>query len=126
MQESVNVPVDAGITTGTGETEAMELVQLLQIHPGRCHVMKMKGNSMQDAHIPDGACLIVDRSIRPASGAIVAAMLDNEVTVKRWVKAGRHWVLHAENSFYKPVVITEEMDFRILGVVTHVILALCR
>src|SRR5690606_3820050 len=135
MREVINVTVPTDIKlplvpeeatpADTQEPEGIDLVQLLQIHPSHCFAMKMKGNGMQDANIPDGAWLIVDRSIRPASGAIVVAMLDNEITVKRWVKAGRHWVLHPENSFYKPLVVTEEMDFHILGVVTHVILELC-
>ncbi len=61
------------------------------------------------------ASAIVDSAIKPASGAIVAAMLDHECTVKRPVKAGRNWVLHPENPFHKPVMITEDMDFQVLG-----------
>lgn len=74
--------------------------------------------------MPDGCLAVADRFIKPVSGSIVVAMLDNECTIKRLVKAGRHWVLHPENAFYKPVMITEEMDFRVLGVVTHVIVDL--
>lgn len=102
----------------------VDLAKILQPHPDNSFMIRIKGDSMQDAAMPDGCMAIVDSSLKPASGAIVVAMLDHECTVKRLVKAGRHWVLHPENPFHKPVMITEEMDFQVLGVVTHVIVDL--
>lgn len=102
----------------------LDLGQMLQPHPGNNSVLQIKGDSMQDANMPHGSWAVADRMAKPASGSIVVAMLDNELTVKRLVKAGRNWVLHPENAFYKPVIITEEMDFRVLGVITHVIVDL--
>ena len=102
----------------------IDLARILQPHPNSCFVILVKGDSMQEASMPDGCLAIVDSTIKPASGTIVAAMLDHECTVKRLVKAGRNWVLHPENTFHKPVMITEDMDFQVLGVVTHVIVDL--
>lgn len=102
----------------------LDLGQMLQPHPGNSSMLQIKGDSMQDANMPHGSWAVVDRITKPVSGSIVVAMLDNELTVKRLVKAGRNWVLHPENAFYKPVIITEEMDFRVLGVITHVIVDL--
>ena len=101
--------------------EEIDLNKLLQPHPASTFVFRVKGNSMQDANMPDGCMAVVDRSIRPASGSIVVAVLDGEFTVKRLVKAGRNIVLHPENPMYRPLVITEEMNFQVWGVVTHVI-----
>jgi DNA polymerase V len=49
------------------------------------------------------------------------AVLNGEFTVKRLVKTARSWVLHPENPSYKPIVLTEEMDFKVWGVVTRVL-----
>lgn len=106
-----------------GEAQ-IDLAHMLQPHPNSSFIIRIKGDSMQEASMPDGSLAIVDSSLKPASGSIVAAMLDHECIVKRLVKAGRHWVLHPENAFHKPVMITDDMDFQVLGVVTYVIVDL--
>lgn len=73
-------------------------------------------------HIPDGALLIVDRSIKMVSGMTIVGVLNGEFIVRRIVKAPRFWVLHAENPSYKPIPVTEEMDFTLWGIVTVVII----
>ncbi|KAA2239725.1 peptidase [Chitinophaga agrisoli] len=105
-------------------TENIDLLKVLQPHPGSTFLIRIADSSMQDANMPIGSLAVVERTAKPVSGAIVVAMLDNEITVKRLVKAGRNWVLHPENAFHKPLLITEEMEFRVLGVVTHVIVDL--
>ncbi len=101
--------------------EQIDLSRILQPNPASSFIIRVKGDSMTDASIPDGCMAIVDRSIRPSTGDIVVAALNGEYTVKRLVKAGRSWVLHPENPFYKPIVITEDTDFQVWGVVTSVI-----
>ncbi|HVI47492.1 MAG TPA: translesion error-prone DNA polymerase V autoproteolytic subunit [Chitinophaga sp.] len=102
--------------------EEIDLSKLLHPDPGATFIVRVKGDSMADANIPDGSLAIVDRSIRPSTGDIIAGTLDGDFTVKRLVKAGRNWVLHPENPFYKPIVITEETDFQAWGVITAVIM----
>jgi len=45
-------------------------------------LMHVDGDSMRDAAILDGDLIIVDRSLRPASGDIIVASIDGEFTVK--------------------------------------------
>ena len=78
---------------------------------------------MEGANMPDGSMLVVDRSIRANSGDIIVAVLDGEFTVKRLVKAGRNWVLHPENPFYKPIIIPDDADFQVWGVVTAIVIS---
>lgn len=104
--------------------EDLDLSKILQPHPDSTFIIRIKGHSMEDANIPDGCLAVVDKSVTPYSGAIVVAVLDGEFTVKRFVRQGNVAFLQPENSFYKPIIITEEMDFRIWGVVTHVIVDL--
>lgn len=99
----------------------LDLSKILQPNPTSTYIIRIKGNSMEEANMPDGCLAVVDRSIKPVSGKIVVAVLNGDFTVKRLVKAGRNWVLHPENPFYKPMLITEEMDFQVWGVITHTI-----
>ncbi|MFX1707872.1 translesion error-prone DNA polymerase V autoproteolytic subunit [Chitinophaga sp. CC14] len=118
-----NTSVPAGFPTPAldYEEEQIDLSRILQPNPTTSFIIRVKGDSMTDASIPDGCMAVVDRSIRPSTGDIVVAALNGEYTVKRLVKAGRSWVLHPENAFYKPIVITEDADFQVWGVVTAVI-----
>ena len=76
---------------------------------------------MINASIQSGDILVVDRSIEPAHRKIVIAAVDNELTVKRlYVKNGVVKLL-PENPAYPDIVITEEIETVIWGVVTNVI-----
>lgn len=77
---------------------------------------------MTGTHIPDDALLIVDRSIKMVSGMVIVGVLNGEFIVRRIIKAPRSWVLHAENPAYKPIALTEEMDFVLWGIVTVVVI----
>ncbi|MDA7787531.1 LexA family transcriptional regulator, partial [bacterium] len=44
-----------------------------------------------------------------------------EFTVKRIHKKGDSLYLNPENENFKPIEITEEIDFKVWGVVTHII-----
>ena len=63
----------------------------------------------------------MDKSLEPVHGKIVIASINGELTVKRLHCIGKKVYLVAENEAYAPIDISEEMDFRIWGVVTRVI-----
>ncbi len=84
---------------------------------------RMEGESMINAHIPDGALLIADRSVKPESGMIVVAAVNGEYTVRRLVRTRKLLVLHADNPSYRPLPVTPEIQFRVHGVVTAIIIA---
>lgn len=73
---------------------------------------------MKDAGLYDGDILVVDRSLEPAHGDIVVAVVDGEFTVKRPYRKGGQIQLTPENSLYSPIVITQESDLVVWGVVT--------
>ena len=49
-------------------------------------LMRVEGNSMQGAAILDGDVIVVDRSLRPASGDIIVASIDGDFTIKYFRK----------------------------------------
>ncbi len=84
-------------------------------------LVRVQGNSMENAGILDGDILVVDRSLEPSDGKIVIGVIDGEFTVKRIVKKSGKFFLQPENESFKPIEITPEMDFKIWGIVTFAI-----
>jgi DNA polymerase V len=82
------------------------------------YIVRVSGNSMND-EIHSGDRLIVDRSLEPRNRDVVIAILNGEMTVKRFVVRDRRIFLVAENSHYSEVEITGECELIIWGVVKH-------
>jgi DNA polymerase V len=81
---------------------------------------------MTNAAILQGDILIVDRALKPNNNSIVVACLNGEFTVKRMRMKGKSVTLVPENAEFKPIPITDQMEFEIWGVVTYVIHNLCQ
>jgi len=99
----------------------LDLNQHLIQHPAATFLVRVSGDSMIGAGIYDCDVLVVDRSLARKDGAIVIAVVDGELTVKRFFAYDNKVVLKAENPKYPDITVTQEMDFRIWGVVTTVI-----
>ncbi len=65
--------------------------------------------------------LVVDRSLKAGDGKVVIAVVDNELTVKRYRKKGKKILLEPENDAFDPIVIADESEAFVWGVVTNVI-----
>ena len=75
---------------------------------------------MIEAGINDGDRVIIHYQQSAESGEIVAAEIDNEVTLKRFTKAGSTVILLPCNPEYEPILVQED-QVRILGVAIGVI-----
>ena len=84
------------------------------------YIVRVSGNSMND-EIHSGDRLIVDRSLEPRNRDVVIAIINGEMTVKRFVIREKRIFLVAENSHYSEVEITGECELVIWGVVKHCI-----
>ena len=83
--------------------------------------LRVRGDSMIDAHIMDGDLVFVRKQETAGSGDIVAAMVDGEATVKRFARESGAVVLRPEHPTMKPIVVEAGRgDFRILGKVVGV------
>ena len=80
--------------------------------------VRIKGDSMIDAGINDNDIVIVDRSTEANLGDIVLASVDGNFTVKTLSKNKLLPRLLPANDKYKPILITENMQFEIWGVIT--------
>lgn len=113
-------PVQAGYPTSVEELPEegrLNLNQYIACNPMASFVMRVAGDSMQDARILDGFDIIVDRSREPREGDIVVASLDGEFTLKRLLKQGQRWCLQPENPDYPPIEIPEFAEAEVWGVV---------
>jgi DNA polymerase V len=81
----------------------------------------IQGYSMMDVGLLPGHKAVVDRSKQASIGNIVLAVLDGEFTIKTLGrnKAGAVRLLPANSTgAYKPIEISEDMNFEVWGVVT--------
>jgi repressor LexA len=93
---------------------------------GADYLLKVKGLSMRDAGILDGDYLAVKKTSEARNGDIVVARIEDEVTVKRWLKTkttnGVQIQLIAENPDFEPIIIENDgRDFSIEGLAVGLI-----
>ncbi len=117
------VPVVGRIAAG-GPILAEELVEDVFPLPrqlvgeGRLFLLKVVGDSMVEAAICDGDWVVVRQQPTADNGDIVAALLDNEATVKTFKRRDGHVWLMPHNGAYSPI---DGDDATILGKVTAVL-----
>lgn len=119
--------VDDGISAGF-PSPALDFVDLtidlnrhLIKNPSATFYGRVKGDSLKNAGICNGDLLIIDRSLEPANGKIAVCYIDGEFTAKRVKISKKEILLIPENENYQPIRVTEDSNFLIWGIVTHVI-----
>jgi repressor LexA len=120
---SVSVPVVGDIAAGTpisAEEHVDDILTLPRELTGRGTVfgLRVRGDSMVDAAICDGDIVVVRQQHEAYSGQIVAAMIDDEATVKVYRRRNGHVYLEPRNPEYD--VIDGDAAV-VLGVVVSVL-----
>jgi repressor LexA len=106
--EAVRVPVVGRIAAG-GPILADERVEEVFALPkqlvgeGTLFLLQVHGESMVDAAICDGDWVVVRQQPTAVNGDIVAALLDEEATVKTFKKKGAQVWLMPHNPAYEPI-----------------------
>src|SRR5881409_3179008 len=90
--------------------------------PPGAFLLRVKGSSMEGAHILDGDYVLVHPQQSAWNGEIVVALIGEEATVKRFYRHEGGVTLKAENPKYQPIEIQrdETPTFRIVGKVMGV------
>jgi len=97
----------------------VDVNQFLRINTDCSFIMRVRGDSMINAGITSGDMVIADKSIKPVSGNIVIAELNEKLTIKRLFDNGEKTLLLPENEKYESLEISESDSFIIWGVVTQ-------
>ncbi|WP_255572760.1 MULTISPECIES: transcriptional repressor LexA [Cryobacterium] len=107
--DAAMVPLVGRIAAGipiTAEQQIDEIFPLPRqlVGKGELFMLKVAGESMIDAAIMDGDWVVVRQQKTAENGEIVAAMLDNEATVKVFRQRDGHTWLLPRNSNFEPIV----------------------
>jgi repressor LexA len=84
-------------------------------------VLRVQGQSMIEDHIDDGDYVVIRKQETAENGERVVAMIDGEVTLKRFYQEKGKVVLHPSNGEMEPIVVDPASDTRILGVLVGVL-----
>ncbi len=83
--------------------------------------LKVKGDSMIEDHIQDGDYVVIRRQETAQNGEPVVAMIDNEVTLKRFYREPDHIRLQPSNEDLDPIIVDDSHDVTILGILVGVL-----
>ena len=123
-RQMVNVPIVGRVAAGAPilaiENKVGEIMVDAMIARGNCFALQVCGDSMIDVDINDGDYVVVRQQQLAESGDIVVAMRDGEATVKRLFIADEKIELRPENKKLKPIIISHDDDFSIVGRVVSV------
>ena len=85
-------------------------------------IIRVQGKSMVDVGINDGDLLVVDKSLKPKNFSTVIANVHDELVVKSFVQdKDKQFLTSGSKKFEDRILIDEEADIFIWGVVTYVI-----
>lgn len=70
-------------------------------------ILEVKGNSMIDAGIFNGDYVVIEQCSNAENGEIIAALVDDSATVKRFYREADYVRLQPENKEMEPIIVKE-------------------
>ncbi len=121
QSDTIEIPIIGRVAAGQPilaeeNIEGTFNIQSSLIHgKSDCFALKVKGDSMVNAGIYEGDVVIINPQKDANNGEIVVALLDNEATLKRFIRKNGNISLMPENDKYNPIVINKSDNFSIIG-----------
>ena len=103
-----HIPLVGTVTAGMPilATEIIEdYIAVSGVSGNNLFALRVKGESMINAHILDGDIVIVEQCPTAQNGDIVVALVGEEATVKRFYKEDGHFRLQPENDTMDPIIV---------------------
>lgn len=85
------------------------------------YLLKVEGDSMKEAGILDGDYVLVRPQPTAEKGEIVAALIQDDATVKYFSSEGNRIVLRSANPDFEDIILNGDDEFKILGKVMLVL-----
>lgn len=102
--------------------KTLSLDELCIRNPAATYFVRAAGSSMLEAGIHDGDVLVVDRSLPATNRKIIIATVDGEFVCKRLDLTDlSRPVLRAESQGHPDIILHEESELEVFGVVTTVV-----
>jgi len=99
-----------------------EKLNINDLFEGQDHfLLQVSGQSMIEDHIDDGDYVVIQKQEVAANGERVVAMVNDEVTLKRFYKEPDHIRLEPANGTMDPIIVGEDSDAKVLGVLIGVV-----
>jgi repressor LexA len=116
-QRVADIPVFGSIPAGFAADRLQEAkgcvsidIETIGIRPTpRTFALEVRGDSMIGRHILDGDLVILEHGMTPRTGDVVAALIDNESTLKTFVLNRSKPYLRAENPRYPDLIPASEL-----------------
>ncbi|HWG43541.1 MAG TPA: transcriptional repressor LexA [Gemmataceae bacterium] len=83
--------------------------------------LKVRGQSMIEDHIDDGDFVVIRKQATAENGDRVVAMIDNEVTLKRYQRDKGQVRLEPANGKMQPIIVDPNSQSCILGILVGVL-----
>ena len=109
-------PIEA-VTSG----ETLAVPNDLIPRRGPSYVLRVRGESMIDDHIEDGDLVVIHPQGTASNGQRVVAMIDGEVTLKKFYKEKDHIRLEPANGSMAPIIVDPSRDAKVIGVLVGVL-----
>jgi repressor LexA len=118
---SRGIPVLGRVAAGEPMLAVEEAEESLDLDPaffgaGSLFALRVKGESMIEAHIQEGDMVILRAQDKAEPGEVVAVMLDDEVTLKQFFPRADTVELRPANQAMESIWLSPEAAPRILGV----------
>jgi repressor LexA len=108
--------------TPTQAVDQQERLDFNELFGGPNHfALRVRGQSMIEDHIADGDFVVIRQQETANNGERVVAMIDNEVTLKRYFRDKAQVRLEPANGNMDPIVIDPGANASILGVLVGVL-----
>ena len=112
----VDIPIYGSIPAGFGDDTAPESEGCLSVDTNslgvsptaKTYALRVRGDSMIGAHIMEGDHVVIENK-EPRDQDIVAALIDGETTLKRYVVNRKKPFLKAENPDYPDLIPAQEL-----------------
>ena len=113
----VDIPVYGSIPAGFADERKQEAkgcvsidIETLGLKPTpRTFALEVRGDSMIGKHIMNGDLVVLEHGMTPRNGDVVAALIDNESTLKTFIMERNKPFLRAENPRYPKMIPASEL-----------------
>ena len=124
VEEYSGIPIVGRVAAGSPISAVENIEKYIPTNPISSPVdffLRVKGDSMKDIGIIENDLVGVKKASTAENGSVVVARLEDEVTLKRFVRENGKIKLVAENKNYADILIDQNSDFSLEGIAVGVV-----
>ncbi len=121
---SAGLPMLGRVAAGSPNQaiEQSEWLEFNELFGGdKNYALRVQGTSMVEDHIQDGDYVVIRKQETAQNGQRVVAMIDGEVTLKRFYRERTRIRLEPANGAFDPIIVHADDDIKILGLLVGVL-----